>query len=258
VVTFHNILKWDALPLAPALSDLLTLFGEGMGCPVEIEFALDAGEWGNLHAGPYAPRPFLYVLQVRPQATQIAEGNVDTEAVEEARVLCRTRRSLGHGIIEDVRDLVVVKRHDLEAHETPAIARQVGEMNARLLSQDRPYLLVGPGRWGSSDPRLGIPVKWAQIAGVRVIVETSFKDRAVEPSQGAHFFHNATSFRIGYLTLHIPGGREADGERAFDFDWLEAQPTAHETPEVRHVRLEQPLTILLDGRKSSATILKPA
>jgi hypothetical protein len=188
---------------------------------------------------------------------QVIESPVDTEAVPPERVLCHTQRSLGHGVIEDVRDVVVVKRHDLEAHETGAIAAQVGQMNARLVAQGRPYLLVGPGRWGSSDPRLGIPVKWAQIAGARVIVETSFKDRDVEPSQGAHFFHNVTSFRVGYLTL---GGAErgpTDGERAFDFAWLDAQPASLETAEVRHVRLEKPLVILLDGRKNSATILKP-
>jgi hypothetical protein len=257
VVTFHNILKWDALPLAPALCDLLALFREGMGCPVEVEFALEAGAWGNPGADEAAAQPCLAVLQVRPQAVQHLESAVDAEAVPPERVLCQTNRSLGHGVIQDVRDVVVVKRRDLEAHETKAIAAQVGEMNARLTAEGRPYLLVGPGRWGSSDPRLGIPVKWAQIAGARVIVEASFKDREVEPSQGAHFFHNVTSFRIGYLTLHGADRPAAEGERAFDFAWLARQPTAHETAEVRHVRLEKPLTILLDGRKSRATILKP-
>ncbi len=257
VVTFHNILKWGALPLAPALCDLLALFHEGMGCPVEVEFALDAGAWGVPGADEAAAQPCLAVLQVRPQAMQLIESAVDTEAVPEERVLCRTHRSLGHGIIEDVRDVVVMKRHDLEAHETKAIAGQVGEVNARLCAEGRPYLLVGPGRWGSSDPRLGIPVKWAQIAGARVIVETSFKDREVEPSQGAHFFHNVTSFRIGYLTLPSADRPAAEGERAFDFEWLAGQPTAFETAEVRLVRLAKPLTILLDGRKSRATILKP-
>ena len=255
VVTFHNVLKWGALPLAPALAELLSLVREGMGCAVEIEFALDAGDWGR--AGSQDREPTLYILQVRPQATPSLEGIVELEGIAAERILCKTHRSLGHGIIDGIRDVVFVKRSNLQATETPAVAAQIGEINARLVAEKCGFLLVGPGRWGSSDPRLGIPVKWSQIAGARVIVETAFEDRTVEPSQGAHFFHNVTSFRIGYLTV-AKADRLAEGEVAIDEAWLAAQRVELETSEVVHVRLERPLRVLLDGRRSRGAIIKPA
>lgn len=258
LVTFHNIVKYETLPVAPALASLLTLFKLGMGGPVEIEFALDGGDWGRYpEAGRPPQEPTLYVLQVRPQATQAFDAQVDTESVEPAQVLCRTDRSLGHGIVEGISDLVLVKRLDLEAKDTPGVANEVGVINARLQAEGRPYLLVGPGRWGSSDARLGIPVKWAQIAGARAIVETDFADRQVEPSQGTHFFHNVTSFRIGYLTLSNVDRQGTAQNRWLDQAWLAKQTTTFETADVRHVRLEKPLRILLDGRNSTAVILKP-
>jgi CheY-like chemotaxis protein len=257
VVTFHNILKWNALPLAAALSDLLDLFKEGMGCAVEVEFAVEAGDWGRPPQRGREPElPTLYVLQVRPQATQQMEAAIDTEGYPPGSVLCHTDRSMGHGVVEGIHDVVYVPRDDLEAHETPAVAAEVAELNTRLRAEGRPYLLVGPGRWGSSDPRLGIPVKWAHISGAKIIVETAFKDRDVEPSQGAHFFHNVTSFRIGYLTLSHADRSDGTG-RVLDAAWLGAQPTAHVGREVRHIRLEHSLRVLLDGRRSAATILKP-
>jgi len=161
-------------------------------------------------------------------------------------------------VVDGIRDIVFVKRQDLEAHETPAVAEQVGVLNARLSAEKRPYLLVGPGRWGSSDSRLGIPVKWAQIAGAKVIVETPFGQREVEPSQGAHFFHNVTSFRIGYLTLSNLDHRATAHKRLCDMGWLEQQPVFGESADVKHLRLEKPIRVLLDGKHSSATILKPA
>lgn len=254
LVTFHNILRYGALPLAPALRELLALFRDGLGAPVELEFAVDAPPVGKARPGD---RATLYVLQVRPQATQILAGQVDPGSFPADEVLCRTDRALGHGVIENIRDIVHVKRRDLGSQETPLVAAEVGRINARLAAEGAPYLLVGPGRWGSSDPRLGIPVKWSQIAGARVIVETSFLDRAVEPSQGAHFFHNVTSFRLGYLTL-FGGGKGSASDRFLDEAWLAAQPTYDETDEVRHVRLDRPLRVYLDGRHGTATIRKPA
>jgi CheY-like chemotaxis protein len=258
LVTFHNVLRWNALPLAPALVELLSLVREGMGCAVEIEFAVDAGDWGQpAPVGRARREPTLFVLQVRPQATPILDGLVEVEGYAPDQILCRTNRSLGHGIVDGIRDIVYVKRSDLQAPETPAVAEQVGQMNARLVEQKRPYLLVGPGRWGSSDPRLGIPVKWSQIAGAKVIVETSFADRVVEPSQGAHFFHNVTSFRIGYLTI-ADAERLTEDERLMDEAWLASQKIESETSEVRHVALDEPIRVLLDGRRSRGAIVKPA
>ncbi len=259
VVTFHNILKWDALALAPALAALLKQFTEGLGCPVEIEFALDSADWGkSTESGKEPELPTLYVLQVRPQGIQVVDAPVEAGDFSQEQVLCRTDRSLGHGVVDGVRDIVYVKRTDLEAAETPSVADEVGVVNARLQAEKIPYMLVGPGRWGSSDPRLGIPVKWAQIAGAKVIVETNFRDRDVEPSQGAHFFHNVTSFRIGYLTLSNIDQRATEEKRWFDFEWLEKQQVIFENDKVCHIRLESPLRIFLDGRRSTAMVLKPA
>jgi len=257
IVSFHNVLKWNAIPLAPALARLLAIVRQGMGCPVEIEFAVDAGSWGQPTKDGTSPQePTLYVLQVRPQATPLLEGLVDVEGYPSESLVCRTHRSLGHGVIDGIRDIIHVKRTDLQASETPLVARQVGELNRRLSDQQRPYLLVGPGRWGSADPRLGIPVKWSQISGARVIVEVGFDDRVVEPSQGAHFFHNVTSSRIGYLTLPSIGRLVGD-EWPLDERWLSMQRVETETAEVRHIALDAPLHVVLDGRSSRGAILKP-
>lgn len=258
LVTFNNILKWDAMPLAPALSELLELFRDGLGYAVEVEFALDMGDWGKRTAAAKRRPPCLYVLQVRPQAIQSFDGVVEQENLPADRVFCRTDRSLGHGVIENIQDVVYVRRNDLESNDTPEIAEQIGVVNARLLAERRPYLLIGPGRWGSSDPRLGIPVKWSQISGARVVVETSFADREVEPSQGAHFFHNVTSFGLGYLTVSN-ADRHATREKRFcDLTWLQSLNPLYELGEVRHIRLEQPLRVYMDGRRGTATIVKPA
>jgi hypothetical protein len=225
---------------------------------VEIEFALDAGDWGrSVGKGRTAAKPTLYVLQVRPQAAQNFESEVETEGFGEAEVLCTSDRSMGHGRITTLTDILLVERSDLEATETPGVASQVGQFNTTLMAEKRPYLLIGPGRWGSSDPRLGIPVKWAQIAGAKVIVETDFDNREVEPSQGAHFFHNVTCFRIGYLTLSNLDHRGTSHRRRIDRAWLDALPVHARLPGVRHIRLEEPLAVLLDGRSGAATILKP-
>jgi DNA-binding NarL/FixJ family response regulator len=254
IVTLNNVLRYEAFPLAPAIADLLDVFRTGLGTAVELEFAVDDGGWGR----PGARTPVLYVLQVRPQGVYIDESGVELGGFSPEQVLVRTDRSLGHGIVDDVRDIIFVHRSDPGPLQTPAIAEQVGRFNSRLHQARTPYLLVGPGRWGSSDPGLGIPVKWTQINGARVIVETDFSHREVEPSQGAHFFHNVTSFRIGYLTLSHVDRRHTAHEREIDQEWLLAQPVAEATADVRHIRLERPLRIIQDGRSGKAVVLKPS
>jgi len=256
VVTFNNILKWKAIPLAAALEELLRLFRTGLGCAVEIEFAIDMADYGrNVQRGQERAPPRLYVLQIRPQGYRLAHEPIDPGDFAAEEVLCRTDCSLGHGIIDDIGDVVYVKRMDIGHLETPSVADRIGAINADLVEEKRPYLLVGPGRWGSSDPALGIPVAWSQISGARVIVEAGFPGRAVEPSQGTHFFHNVVSFEIGYLTVTATSG--AVGQAFFDLEWLGRQPARREAADVRHVRLAQPLRVFLDGREGKATILKP-
>jgi hypothetical protein len=177
------------------------------------------------------------------------------ETDAEGEVLCRSDRALGHGRIRGVRDVVYVKRGEIDAARSKAAAADVGRINADLKAEAAPYLLIGPGRWGTADPTLGIPVEWPQITGARILIETRINGRAVEPSQGTHFFQNVTSLRIGYLTVAPDGASSA--HEFLDLDWLDRQPAARETDLVRHVRLESPLAIRIDGRKGSAILSRP-
>ncbi len=260
VVTFNNILKWKAIPLAPALAELLRLFRTALGCAVELEFAVDLGDLGrSVPRGHTRTPPCLYILQIRPQACRLPDQSVRSEAFSNGELLCRTDRSLGHGFIGNVRDVVYLKRRDLGQLDTPRVVPQIDAINAELAADDIPYLLIGAGRWGSSDPALGIGVSWSNIGGARVIIETGLRGRDVEPSQGTHFFHNLVAFDIGYLTMSAADDGEGhDGAASsLDVEWLDAQPAVRETEDVRHIRLAGPLRIYLDGRKGRAIVLKP-
>lgn len=258
VVTFNNVLKWNAIPLAPALDHLLRIVREAMGCAVEIEFAVDMGDWGkSVGRGQRRREPCLYVLQIRPLATSFLDRQLEAPRLEPENLLAHTRAALGHGVLEDLRDVVYVKRGPFDMRKAQAIASEVGAVATELRDAGASFALIGPGRWGTSDPRLGIPVHWSQIAGASLIVETPVEGRAVEPSQGTHFFQNITSLGIGYLTVEHTTRPEDPETNWLDLDWLDAQPAAHETESVRHVRLEQPLMAWLDGQRGRATILKP-
>jgi len=253
VVTFNNVLKWNAVPLADALAALLRSLREGLGGEVEIELAVDMGDWGHSPRPGRKPRlPRLYVLQARPMTRLVQEPLlVDFESLPRERMLCRTRRSLGHGRLTDIRDVVYVAAEDVGSRTTPQIARELSQINTWLRDRARPYVLIGPGRWGTADHSLGIPVGWMDIAGAKVIVETPLLHDHVEPSQGSHFFHNVVSLRIGYLAV----SPQTDG--VFDRAWLDALPARTETTHVRHIELDSPLTVHMDGRRGWAAILKP-
>lgn len=241
VVTFAHVLKHDLIPLAPMLQRILELGRKGMNAPVEVEFAV------NLETSPKR----LAIVQMRPCVADLNQESVDLGEYSRDEMLCYSRQSLGNGAVRDLRDVVYVKPDTFDAGQTPRIAAEVASLNDRLMSENRPYLLIGPGRWGTTNRWLGIPVKWSQIAAARIIVETTLADFRPEMSQGSHFFHNLTSFGIAYITVDDAG----DGG-FLDWRWLAAQPTALETHHVRHVRLEQPLEAKLDGRISTAVVLK--
>jgi len=245
LVSFAPILKHGAFPLGEILSRLLEISEWGLGAPVEIEFA------ANVATAAGAPRE-LGFLQLRPLALSREVEALAIGDVEPARLLCRSSRVLGHGRIEDVRDLVVVDQHRFERAYSHQTAQEIAQFNAELIALGVPYLLVGVGRWGSADPWLGIPVAWDQIAGARVIVEAGFRDFVVTPSQGTHFFQNLTSFNVGYFTVNPDAG-----EGRLDWTWLAAQPAARETSCVRWLRLERPLLIQMDGRRGEGVIVKP-
>ncbi len=259
VVTFSNILKYKALPLPETLDKILRITERGLACGVEVEFAGDQGDGGRpRRSGQRRFRPVLYLLQLRPLASRASTAEVARVDLSRTDTLCCSRGSLGHGLIRDIRDLVYVSWDRWDPANTRSIAREVGRLNALLQEEGRRYVLIGPGRWGTGDDWLGIPVQWSQISAARVIIEASPVGYSVEPSQGTHFFHNITAQGIGYLTL--PSGADkgdAEAEHFLDWRWLDSQPALRETEHLRHLRFEVPLTVVLDGRRGRGLIGKP-
>jgi hypothetical protein len=245
LVSFAHVLKSDLFPLAETTKLLLELGRRTMSAPVEIEFAVALGD------GKLRPHRFGF-LQIRPLAADYEAPDVDPALLQDPAAICATTVALGNGREADITDILYVPRDRFDRGQTLAIAAEVADFNQRLVTADTPYLLLGPGRWGSADHWLGIPVRWEQISGARVIVETDLEDFKVTPSQGSHFFQNLTSFQVGYLTLN-----QAEGESRLDWDWLDTQPAVAEGDYVRHLHLTAPLTVLIDGRSGRAVVLRP-
>lgn len=252
VVTFNNILKWNSIPLAVTIQKLLGVLQTAMGSAVEMEFAVDLGVKNSTQL------PSFYILQVRPMPDkQLIHDKVDIDALPEEEIFCRSNRSLGHGILDSISDIVFVKLKTMTSKISKNLAEHLGECCNKLHLSNIPFILIGPGRWGSTDPNLGIPVKWSQIIGVKVIVETNFSDRDVEPSDGTHFFHNLPSLGIGYLTVSNYGSRR-NKNRIIDINWLMSQKPYYETESISHYRFEKPLFTCLDGTTGNAVIMKPS
>jgi len=246
LVTFAPVLKLGLFPLAEILELLMQVGEEGMGSPVEIEFAV------NRAREPGEPAEFS-VLQMRPMALLSEAEQVDLGPIDPGRALVFSERVLGNGRIEDVHDLVVVDFQRFERARSREAATEIGRLNAQLLAATRPYVLIAVGRVGSRDPWLGIPVTWDQVSGARVIVEAGLRDLTVVPSQGTHFFQNLTAFQVGYFTVNP----DLD-EGTVDWAWLDAQAAESECDHVRHLRLERPLAITMNGRTGQGLIQKPA
>ncbi|MBN2053929.1 histidine kinase [bacterium] len=244
LVTFAPILKSRLFPLADILALLLELGREGMACEVEIEFAVE------IHAELERPDEFGF-LQIRPAITGLERGDVSLTGIRDEDVVCSSSMSLGNGRIDTLRDIVYVRPERFDRARTVAIAAELGSFNDVLRAGDTRYVLIGFCRWGTSDPWLGIPVMWSQIANSSVIVESGLEDFYVEPSQGTHFFQNLISHGVAYMTVN-PG---KDG--AIDWNWLASLPAKAEGEFVRHVRLERPLDVRIDGRLGRGVILKP-
>jgi hypothetical protein len=237
VLTFSQVLKYDLFPLAPLLTEVLALGQDGMGCPVELEFAVD------LHRGA-GERPGFAFLQLRPMTARAEHVQVDIQEAEAARAFCTSSQALGNGEKTDIADIIHVKPDVFDPARTVEIAREIGRLNAGLARDGRKYLLAGPGRWGSADRWLGIPVSWAEICGVGAMIETTAPELRADPSQGSHFFHNITTLDITYCTVNPERGDR------LDWAWLASQPRAAETQFVAHVRLPRPFVIKADGRSS--------
>jgi len=244
IVSFANQLQYNTLPLAEILDKVLKTGQKEMGRPVEIEFAVDIQE---------QKRGTFYVLQIRPIVESRAVMNEDLAKIDKRDVVLFSNNALGNGLFNDVYDIIYVKTKSFDASKNPQIAREIEELNAQFAKSDRHYILVAPGRWGSSDSWLGIPVKWAHISQARVIVESGLENYRIEPSQGTHFFQNLTSFGVGYFTINPY--LENDG--FFDEAFLNEQPAIMETEFIRHVRFSNPLEIKINGKKKLGVVLAP-
>lgn len=260
VISFCGVLQHGVFPL-PELLQMAQKFGaDDMRRPVEIEFACNmdstpvaSGEGRGEPGTQNQPTGTLYLLQIRPIVDSKQVLDEDLDAISDEHCLLRSDNSLGHGISEDVVDVVYVKAgKDFSAANNPAIADDIERINRRFLDENKHYVLVGPGRWGSSDHWLGIPVKWPHISAARVIVEAGLENYRVDPSQGTHFFQNLTSFGVGYFTInaYINDGR-------YRQDLLDSMPAINETQYVRHVRFEKPLKIMMDGKKQKGVVMLP-
>lgn len=242
VISFAGVLQQNVFPLPELLQMSMRYGAEAMRRPVEIEFAcnLNADRTGS-----------LYLLQIRPIVDQKQMLDEDLAAIPDADCLLRSHNSLGHGVTEDVTDVVYVKTDDrFSAADNPTIAREIEKLNKEYLDRGTNYVLVGPGRWGSSDSWLGIPVKWPHISAARVIVEVALKNYRVDPSQGTHFFQNLTSFGVGYFTID-----ENRNDGCFHKATLDAMPAVEETEHVRVVRFEKGLRIMMDGKKGEGVVV---
>lgn len=241
VITFANILQHDVFPLARILQ-LVQKYGQGeMRRPVEIEFAV------NLNAAE--KKGVFYLLQIRPMVDMKADLNEDLDVIPEDQLLLKSVNSLGQGIMDDIQDVIYVKTEGYSASNNQLIAYDIEKLNKRFLDEGKHYILIGPGRWGSSDTWLGIPVKWPNISAARVIVEAGLTNYRVDPSQGTHFFQNLTSFGVGYFTINAYMN---DG--LYNQELLNIMPTVEETKYLRWVHFEKPLAVKMNGKKKIGVV----
>jgi len=245
IVSFAPVLKHEVFPLAPILQQLSAIGEDALGQPVEIEFAVSL-PYGNDGLAEFG------FLQIRPLVLSRAGEELRMGEVNPADLVCRSAMVLGNGRVQNLYDVVVVDFHRFERGHSQEVAEAVAAFNTKLALENRPYVLIGVGRLGSNDPWLGIPVEWDEISGARVIVEAGFRDFRVTPSQGSHFFQNLMAFQVGYFTVNPDAG-----EGSVDWAWLTAQPTAEERGCVRHLRFDDSLLVVMNGKAREGMIFKP-
>jgi hypothetical protein len=245
IITFAPILKHKLFPLPEIVQLILEMGSKGMGTPIEIEFAV------NMSVRPEEPKEFS-LLQMRPLVLnrELEILSIDDHGPEE--LICRSSQVLGNGIINNIYDIVLVDYEKYERSKSRLIVKEISTLNSKLVTAEKPYLLIGVGRWGSADPWLGIPVKWDQISGAKAIVESSFKDIAIEPSQGSHFFQNLTSFMVGYFTINT-----IKNQGFIDWNWLLSKTPKESYEFTHHLSFEKPITIKMNGQRNQGIILKP-
>jgi len=245
IITFANVLQHNVFPLAQILKEILHIAQAEMGRPIEIEFAV------NLDYSPEKQHTF-YLLQIRPIVDSKEMINEDIGSISGENTIISCKNALGHGITNDLFDLVYVKPESFDSAWSRTIMEEIDRINRQLISENRHYVLVGPGRWGSADPWLGIPVKWSHISNARLIVESGLSTYRVDPSQGTHFFQNLTSFGVMYFSIN-----PFLGDGTYDTDYLNQQQAVYESDFIRHIRFDKPIVVKVDGRKNRGVVMKP-
>ncbi|MCU0471950.1 MAG: phosphoenolpyruvate synthase [Bacteroidales bacterium] len=245
VMTFSSILQHKSFPLAEILTTLMELGQREMNNPIEIEFA------ANLETPPGTPKIFNF-LQIRPIVHSDETYSINLEKIKKDETIIFSESALGNGVFKGIHDLVYIKPESFNAAQNKNVAVIIENLNAAFIKQGTGYVLIGPGRWGSTDPWLGIPVKWAQISAARIIIESGLKNYRIDPSQGTHFFQNLTSFGVGYFTLN-----PYINEGYYDVEFLNKLEVVYEDDFIRHIRFEKPLEIMIDGKRHKGAIMKP-
>lgn len=244
LITFANVLNHNIFPLASILQNVLEIGQFEMNKAIEIEFAVDLDT-------PKGHPKIFYLLQIRPIVEADERMQVNLDNIEPKDCLITSNAALGNGIVNTLMDVVYVKPETFKAADTKMIAGKIEALNEQLLKEQRNYILIGPGRWGSSDSWLGIPVKWPQISGARLIIESGLEHYRIDPSQGTHFFQNLTSFRVGYFTIN-----PFSNDGTYDLAYLNEQACLYEDEYIRHIRFDHPLVVKIDGKKNKGVVLK--
>jgi CheY-like chemotaxis protein len=242
VITFAGLLKHNAFPLAEIVHDILQIGSHAMGCPVEIEFAVEL----DAHPGKKNKKPAFYILQIRPLTVDTKEIHIDLDKINIKDLFLLTYHSMGNGIYTGIYDIVYVDNDNFDKTKTQEMVNEIDEINQKMKEEKHEYILIGPGRWGTRDRFLGIPVKWAQINKAKVIIEVALDDFNIDSSQGTHFFHNIISNNVGYFTV-APKTKDF-----IDWDWLKKQEVIQETKFFKHIRVQKPLVLKIDGKKGIA------
>ena len=240
IIDFGPIINYDLIPLAKAIKLLLRISKLALGYPVEIEFAVNFNKEESEQAE-------LVILQIRSMIPSDKYHEVNIENVDIDKVLCYSENALGNGVISGINDIIYIKSESFQMSNSNRAVNQIRKMNTKLMNEGKQYMLIGPGRWGSADPWLGIPVIWSDIAGVKVIIETPYEDRHIDASQGSHFFHDMISSQIGYLITKKYKGN-------IDWNWLESLNIIEETEDVKHVETPYELEVIIDGKQGKAII----
>ncbi|MCK4881078.1 MAG: pyruvate, phosphate dikinase, partial [Bacteroidales bacterium] len=246
ILNFANILKYEYVPLARALTLIMDVGKEALGSPVELEYAVDLDKAEN-------GKPSFFFLQIKPMMGTGGEYTFDTGGIDPEEMIIYAEKSMGNGKVDNIKDLIYVDPKDFNKMKTREMAAQIERFNRKMVAEDRKYILIGPGRWGTRDPFIGIPVNWAQISNAKVIVETSLDEFSLDASLGSHFFHNVTSMNVGYFSI------QHDSSASFiRWDVLGEQEVVEETGFVKQIRFKEPVCIMMDGKKRISIILRHA